>query len=479
MKKTLIMVLLLIGLILVLGQASVQTAWTEEVVCGQWRRAYCSFSGANTPVFQPCGSSELWVPDAIGAWSLVQMDQFVRLYSPRVSYEQGFECEGQKTGYLWTARLSEPISSCSACLPARVNFWADSTSIIRGQCTTVHWQVDNVEAVYFNGLGTSGYGAQQVCPTASTNYNLAVVKNGQTTNYSVVVNVSEPVLPPTPVPPPTPTPRPAPTAVTEPVVRVRSSTVNLRSGPGTDYSVIGRAGPGTQLPITGKNSANDWWQVCCVSGQEAWVAAWVVDAFGPLGQVPIVTQPTPGPIPTPQKGKTPSGNLRAGDMAVITSNLRLRSDPGTRARVLTTMATGTRVRVLEGPRYVDGFAWWRVRLADSKDTSGWCVANWLSKVQFPELDLEPWCEKSSSAQLDSGLTKQACQYFRSEDDFDEFINLTLQSSVGATQCLIHAIETFELASQTGIWNPPPEMAKDCAEAYVDLVELMKKVMKDW
>lgn len=194
MKKTFIMILLLIGLILVLGRASVQTSWAEEVVCGQWRRAYCSFSGSNTPVFQPCGSSQLWVLDPTGAYSLFQEGQFVRLYSPRVSYDEGFECEGQKAGYLWTARLSEPIGSCSACLPARVNFWADSTSITRGQCTTVRWQVDNVEAVYFNGEGTGGYGSRQVCPTTSTNYNLAVVKDGQTTNYSVVVNVSEPAL---------------------------------------------------------------------------------------------------------------------------------------------------------------------------------------------------------------------------------------------------------------------------------------------
>ncbi|MCS7016731.1 MAG: NBR1-Ig-like domain-containing protein [Gemmatales bacterium] len=58
----------------------------------------------------------------------------------------------------------------------------------------MRWEVDNVEAVYFNGEGTVGYGSRQVCPTTSTNYNLAVVKNGQTTNYSVVINVSEPAV---------------------------------------------------------------------------------------------------------------------------------------------------------------------------------------------------------------------------------------------------------------------------------------------
>jgi len=96
---------------------------------------------------------------------------------------------------------------------------------------------------------------------------------------------------PTPVPPPTPA-RPAPTAITEPNVQVRSTGINLRSGPGTNYSVIGSAGAGAQLRITGKNSASDWWQVCCVGGQEAWVAAWVVDAFGPLSQVPVMAQPS-------------------------------------------------------------------------------------------------------------------------------------------------------------------------------------------
>lgn len=285
MKKTLIMVLSFVGLILILGQASAQTARAEEVVCGQWRRAYCSFSGANTPVFQPCGSSQLWVPDPMGAYSLFQEGQFVRLYSPRVSYDEGFECEGQKAGYLWTARLSEPINGCSACFPVQTNPPAGYT-----------FCANEGERCSFAGVADVAYGAN-----GQFNYQYGI-RGGIDCNNAVfgdpIVGVrkacyikivaSQPTPVPYPPPTPRPTSRPTPTAVTKPIVQVRSTTVNLRSGPGTDYSVIGRATPGAQLPITGKNSANDWWQVCCVDGQRVWVAARVVDAHGPLSQVPVV-----------------------------------------------------------------------------------------------------------------------------------------------------------------------------------------------
>ena len=480
MKKILITILL-IGLMLTIERASAQTAWAEEMVCGQWRLAYCPFNGANTPVFQPCGSSQLWVVDPTGAYSLFREGQFVRLYNPNVSYGDGFVCEGQEAGYLWTARLAEPISSCSICLPVQNN-----------PPSGYSFCANEGERCSFNGIADVAYGAND-----QFNYRYEVSGGIDCINATFgdpimgvrkacYIKQAAPAPVPTPIPP-TPTPWPTPTPITEPIVWVRNTTVNLRSGPGTNYSVIGKASSGTQLRITGKNPGGDWWQVCCVSSQKAWVAAWVVDALGPLGQIPVVAQPSSGPTsasPTPtslppQGEKTPSGGLRAGDLAVTTSSLRLRSDPSIRSRTLTTMVTGTYVRVIEGPKYADGFTWWRVRPTDSGDTSGWCAANWLSRVQLPNLDLEPWCEKGASAQLSSDLTKQACQYFRSEDDFGEFINLVLQSGVSSTQCLINAIEMFELALQTGVWNPPPEMAQNCAEAYVDIVDLIKETEKDW
>ena len=120
MQKTFIMSVLLVTL--ALGLLSTQTAQAEEVVCGQWRLANCPFNGANTPVFVPCGSTRPWVLEFMGTnspYSLFQNGQFVRLYNPSVSYNEGFVCDGQEAGYLWTVARAESISSCAACQPTQ------------------------------------------------------------------------------------------------------------------------------------------------------------------------------------------------------------------------------------------------------------------------------------------------------------------------------------------------------------------------
>jgi SH3-like domain-containing protein len=84
--------------------------------------------------------------------------------------------------------------------------------------------------------------------------------------------------PPGPLPTSTPlgaatvTPLPAPAELT-----VNAENVNIRSGPGTDYGLIGTANLGQRFPITGRNSAGDWWEID-YNGQPGWV-------FGELANV--------------------------------------------------------------------------------------------------------------------------------------------------------------------------------------------------
>ena len=67
---------------------------------------------------------------------------------------------------------------------ADIKFWADSTNLNQGQCTNLHWDVQNVKEVYlyedgqnWQNHGVAGKGDRQECPHQSTNYNLRVVKN--------------------------------------------------------------------------------------------------------------------------------------------------------------------------------------------------------------------------------------------------------------------------------------------------------------
>ena len=104
-----------------------------------------------------------------------------------------------------------------------------------------------------------------------------------------------PAQPPTDTPePPTATPEPKPVAVVS-----GSGQVNLRSGPGTAYPVVGNAASGAELEIVGRNQAGDWWQVCCNNGQPAWVVARLVTVRGDAGAIEVAANIPPAPTARP------------------------------------------------------------------------------------------------------------------------------------------------------------------------------------
>lgn len=78
---------------------------------------------------------------------------------------------------------------------AQPNFRADAYTINPGQCTTLRWNVEQVNAVYFwegnTRQGVVGNGSRQVCPTATTRYRLQVFpRTGGSTDYFVTVVVT-------------------------------------------------------------------------------------------------------------------------------------------------------------------------------------------------------------------------------------------------------------------------------------------------
>lgn len=74
----------------------------------------------------------------------------------------------------------EPTSTATPNVTAAptIDLWADSTSLKAGECATVSWKVENVQAVFFNNEGTVGTGSKKVCPTQTTLYELRVEKKG-------------------------------------------------------------------------------------------------------------------------------------------------------------------------------------------------------------------------------------------------------------------------------------------------------------
>ncbi len=74
------------------------------------------------------------------------------------------------------------------------NLRADANWLNAGQCTTIRWDVDNVNAVFFieggNQQGVGGHDTRNVCPPATTTYVLRVFdRNNLASDFPITINV--------------------------------------------------------------------------------------------------------------------------------------------------------------------------------------------------------------------------------------------------------------------------------------------------
>jgi uncharacterized protein YraI len=161
--------------------------------------------------------------------------------------------------------------------------------------------------------------------------------NQQSTPALVTINVAagtptattEPVaiVTPTPAPSDTPTatapaivlftltPSPTPTTETQPVLQAVAD-VNVRSGPGTNYNVLGLLRAGQAVEAVGRSPEGAWWQIVFPpnTGALGWVVGTYVQPNAAAGDVPVVSGPpspptnTPSP-PTPTDTPEPSADV--------------------------------------------------------------------------------------------------------------------------------------------------------------------------
>ncbi len=103
------------------------------------------------------------------------------------------------------------------------------------------------------------------------------------------------VATPTPLPVDSPVATPTPPTPTEvpvtPVATVGENGVNVRSGPGTNYTKLGYLEPSAQANVIGRY--NDWWQVQYNSG-----TGWVFGELVTASDADSVAQVEPPPAPT-------------------------------------------------------------------------------------------------------------------------------------------------------------------------------------
>jgi len=107
---------------------------------------------------------------------------------------------------------------------------------------------------------------------------------------------------PTPAPPaPTPTP---PTPTTK-VTATATDTLNVRAGPGTNYSRLGAIKSGTTYDVVGRSPDSAWLQIPYPSASSrGWISAPFATVSGNLSSVAVVSAPTPPVTDTSQQKLT-------------------------------------------------------------------------------------------------------------------------------------------------------------------------------
>lgn len=174
---------------------------------------------------------------------------------------------------------------------------------------------------------------------------------------------------------------------TAPVVKVSAGGVNVRSGPGLDFELVGRLDSGAEAVVVGKNETGEWWQIEYETGEAglAWVADAVVDFSGDAASVPVVklniptatptTTSTATSMPSPTVTPTPSPTepVIAGTIEV-TDPINVRAEPSTEGDLVGGLYLGDKANVFAISK--DG-EWWQIEFPDGPDGLGWVSAEFV------------------------------------------------------------------------------------------------------
>ncbi|MBI1878508.1 MAG: SH3 domain-containing protein [Chloroflexi bacterium] len=166
-----------------------------------------------------------------------------------------------------------------------------------------------------------------------------------------------------------------------PLVKIPAGGVNVRSGPGLGFDLLGRLNEGEEAVVVGKSETGEWWQIEYEDGQDglAWVADAVVNFSGAAASVPIIvlgvptstpsTTPTSTVTPTP----TPTEPIIAGTIEV-TDPINVRAEPSTDGELLGGLYLGDKADVLAVSKDGD---WWQIEFPGGPEGVGWVAIEFV------------------------------------------------------------------------------------------------------
>jgi uncharacterized protein YgiM (DUF1202 family) len=142
---------------------------------------------------------------------------------------------------------------------------------------------------------------------------------------------------------------------------VNAYWLNVRNGPGIEYSVTTQVSKGTILNLLGyRNATSSWIMIALANGTQGWVHTSYVTTSVPVSSLTVWNG---------QGGGDTGGQKTA---TVTTYWLNVRTGPGTAYSVTTTIAKGTVVTLTHRNAQA---TWARITLANG--TSGWVNASYL------------------------------------------------------------------------------------------------------
>ena len=158
---------------------------------------------------------------------------------------------------------------------------------------------------------------------------------------------------------PTPTPQPVDTNAYATAVKyvMAQKDVRIRTGPGTQFDIIGFIAAGQTASVTGVSANGYWWRVVCPNGSVG--ACWVSADYS-------LTKPTDSPLPDATAYPTAVQYIRAQ------REVTMYSGPSNQFNVVGYIAGG-QIATVTGVNF--NSTWWRVICPDSTRSSCWVSAD--------------------------------------------------------------------------------------------------------
>jgi N-acetylmuramoyl-L-alanine amidase len=144
------------------------------------------------------------------------------------------------------------------------------------------------------------------------------------------------------------------------VAVVTGESLNIRSGPGTNHSIVAQAVRGDKLPVLEKR--NDWYRVTVPGGKQGWVAGWRVKV---KKAVPAVSKPGPNHVQADVA-------VTRQDALITADIVNVRSGAGTGFQIVSKVKKGEKHAIIGQEKN-----WLQLDLGNG--IKGW-IAEWLAEV---------------------------------------------------------------------------------------------------